>query len=1267
MASSNEDHSSDSLFFPLHKNIPFSKTYFPYGNTPAEDLLESCIGERRPLVLLLGCGDLRSCLYTLWKNFHPSIPDSARRFDSVHFTLNDCSTAVLARNIIFLYLCLKLPSDKERKKWLSAMWSIWYCHELYPYHLKILNQALSVLTSFSSSLEKWSSSCNPLQSIVQFPSLACLTSVAKCWEMWRDYPLPTRVEQMQEARRECQAHQGIGGGAYYSNYLTKGCVLIHGENEQTCQTKILARSKEVLSYIKTGSLFAESVFNLRLPESADTCINPTMYDTPDGKYSCQDLIPFICFYHTHEFILQQPSDAFVPASSFKSEPFLANSVQQFSLWNQCASKILNNNKFAVSFRIDCQDAITLCHYKMHNKTTVQVGKLPGLYDIITTSNLMDHVGCTKLVLACASLMKPKGLLFTSTMQCRYHASSRMKFLDLKFGFSCQLFPVVLGLRCINQEGAKYASSVTSIPTLQDMSHFLRVFPHNRIFLWEKVSGAEPLKFSELPNIGNANITEALLDAIKGSLNINPVLESKFSELPGSGSANITTEASFKAIIDTISEMPSGSTDEVILDAVNATLSNISELPKDSLKQIDEDFLKYRSACLKNFGQTDNCSELSILMLEQFCSVSSECHLNFTFWERLATSLKEVASPSLHCLQTQALLHNIHIHLTVTESECPLCNTIPLESFLGLFSALIPFASFQSRDLSVAVLHRSSSINPDDLLKVAWEGRDAYIFDSFDAIVSTDSTIQFRFFAPRLFVQRDYNVTFLSLNRSSAYKISKLRDLQVPWEYYLFMKPCMKDYLSLHNKMFGKVSTHICDSHSSKTEISLTKEVFIEMLSNPVVRVSKVSPFEICISTDSFEFLLKGCYPISHATADIQLSTSQCLLTISCHRTGHSFVDERPCCMVNLDHQLSLPSSEVDRQILIAHSLMQTKLSECQPVKISSVIPELTVKLILTQMFVTKYLRYRVHGHYGNQVGFVIINKLLYDYQHRTPVIDLAFCFPDQGQHDTIKKAWEEDAIPSKTKSLILKNNEEFDLLKSTFLYFANRTSGNTTSNTFIQSNSHDLCHTFSRAVVYFLLSDPDIKLQGSGEIVQAVREIAPKLCSNCCYPNATETCYFLCKKDYYCSKMCRELHWKFHRDKCYNLAFFQQDFSLPDPYISTPEVAGMSSNITNYYLSLCTSCKNMASFVKRCSACKSAQFCKSCREKYWPEHQNSCPCKDQSKEQIRCSCCDSVLKTVLKCSRCKGVQYCSPVCQKNHWPEHKKTCISRSNTTDEAN
>ncbi len=42
--------------------------YYAYGNTPAEDFLENCTGVKKPKVLVLGCGDIRSCLYTIWKN-----------------------------------------------------------------------------------------------------------------------------------------------------------------------------------------------------------------------------------------------------------------------------------------------------------------------------------------------------------------------------------------------------------------------------------------------------------------------------------------------------------------------------------------------------------------------------------------------------------------------------------------------------------------------------------------------------------------------------------------------------------------------------------------------------------------------------------------------------------------------------------------------------------------------------------------------------------------------------------------------------------------------------------------------------------------------------------------------------------------------------------------------------------------------------------------------------------------------------------------------
>ncbi len=131
-------------------------------------------------MLVLGCGDIRSCFYTLWKNFNDSSAPS--RFEGVRFVLNDISAAVLARNILFLHLCLQMPKDEEGiKKWLCATWAIWYCHELYPQHEEVLNDSLRLLCKHSSS---WDNDSNPLYPMIQFSSSSTLNEVASVWKMW---------------------------------------------------------------------------------------------------------------------------------------------------------------------------------------------------------------------------------------------------------------------------------------------------------------------------------------------------------------------------------------------------------------------------------------------------------------------------------------------------------------------------------------------------------------------------------------------------------------------------------------------------------------------------------------------------------------------------------------------------------------------------------------------------------------------------------------------------------------------------------------------------------------------------------------------------------------------------------------------------------------------------------------------------------------------------------------------------------------------------
>ena len=60
---------TETKYFPATRFIDYDKDnnyYYAYGNTPPLDLLQSVTADvSEPEVLLLGCGDIRSCLYTL--------------------------------------------------------------------------------------------------------------------------------------------------------------------------------------------------------------------------------------------------------------------------------------------------------------------------------------------------------------------------------------------------------------------------------------------------------------------------------------------------------------------------------------------------------------------------------------------------------------------------------------------------------------------------------------------------------------------------------------------------------------------------------------------------------------------------------------------------------------------------------------------------------------------------------------------------------------------------------------------------------------------------------------------------------------------------------------------------------------------------------------------------------------------------------------------------------------------------------------------------
>ena len=191
MDSSNDIHE----LFPIPRYFDYGEFnfYYPYGNTPAEDFLENVSPHsvKEPDILVLGCGDIRSCFYTLWKHAFTSEsacgPSVSPSFSGVHFVLNDHSAAVLARNIIFLHLSLQKPtedSSEDFKEWLCGLWAIWFSCNLLPAHEQMLNSSLRDLLKYATDISSWATPENPLSSFVKFSSEHTLSEIRDIWKMW---------------------------------------------------------------------------------------------------------------------------------------------------------------------------------------------------------------------------------------------------------------------------------------------------------------------------------------------------------------------------------------------------------------------------------------------------------------------------------------------------------------------------------------------------------------------------------------------------------------------------------------------------------------------------------------------------------------------------------------------------------------------------------------------------------------------------------------------------------------------------------------------------------------------------------------------------------------------------------------------------------------------------------------------------------------------------------------------------------------------------
>ena len=342
----------------------------------------------------------------------------------------------------------------------------------------------------------------------------------------------------------------------------------------------------------------------------------------------------------------------------------------------------------------------------------------------------------------------------------------------------------------------------------------------------------------------------------------------------------------------------------------------------------------------------------------------------------------------------------------------------------------------------------------------------------------------------------------------------------------------------------------------------------------------------------------------HKTS-IKFSRVEKKLTIQCPRVQQQFQNEKPLFVVDPDkllfHFLS-PNALVGlsgQQFLKADRVIQDSCGD-----FSQAPPLIGLKNSLMFFFQQREVYYyQFLLPKGGVHGMVLINKRLYDYENRVPVVDLAFCFLEESFVHVVAPIW---VKMSSGQTCNLKvSDAEYELLKDTFYYFAERTNAtcykiNAKSRLHLLTK-HGVQKYFTRAVVSLLLYDPDVYWQFINTMKQEGSRgsaNATSACSSCGNLSKHSKFCASCRMVKYCSRDCQRDHWKVHKLVCTKEPPKQ---TIDD--MATTSSRGFHSEPKEQMCNLC----NNTGMLKKCSQCGEVHYCgRDCQTKHWPIHKAEC-------------------------------------------------------------
>ncbi|KAI6100532.1 hypothetical protein F5141DRAFT_303100 [Pisolithus sp. B1] len=398
--------------------------FYPIGNTPAVCLTEELPPEHNANVLLLGCGDPRHILYTVYAD--ASILSEPRKLD---VTCCDVDAAVLARNT----LLFTLLADDAAEDRLSSIWNVFYHMMLDENSLSLLIKQCRKLVPLTETLDSWKQ--GPYAHFVTMSSPDTLFEIGRFWKLW----LGTSNFNAKQTKHFKQKFQdGIKNVRKRVEYAVMTSVRSAGP---LAPLTLFAASEQFKRFWITG-----------VTDDGSPDTKPANNPNPTFAFSLFG-DEFAVHYGTDPMLCFHLAEALASSGlelSTKTAPVMHKVVraarQQFTTW--CRSvicRVRNSSASSASLmvRMYAGEALAFCQALRYVSTSVvhtpiftapwrrsvvqlddtlyspnALTPAPTSFNVIETSNLLDHVGLQNLLSVTIPLLldSPSSTLYTEVLR-----------------------------------------------------------------------------------------------------------------------------------------------------------------------------------------------------------------------------------------------------------------------------------------------------------------------------------------------------------------------------------------------------------------------------------------------------------------------------------------------------------------------------------------------------------------------------------------------------------------------------------------------------------------------------------------------------------------------------------------------------------------------------------------------------------------------------------------------------------------------------------